>query len=354
MTKPTKRSLQVPRSIMPASSADYAPLLAGYFSGTLGLIVGHPLDSARIWIQSQSTCSAPIASTRAACSASSSTPTAIRATTLPRAHLVRPDMARSAARLSVSRAISSVASSPSSSQAPTLSIRSLYRGIACPMVTVGCIQALGFATYDSSRKTLKRCRGADSDGAFIDNEEGRLEDVALAAFASGALVSVVTAPLITIKIRQQLSGNGFWDVVRDTMNKPKGLRNIYAGYSAHLGLEALGRATFFACYEGLKQEMLYYQSDDSTTLALSQRMAAAAISGTISTSVLLPLDAIRTRINSCQVSPVHGVPTVRQATNELWQSGGARSFFRGYGAALVRAGPVASLSMPAYDLALEW
>ena len=133
-----------------------------------------------------------------------------------------------------------------------------------------------------------------------------------------------------------------------------GLRNLYAGYSVHFGLEAFGRATFFACYEGLKREMLEYQSDDGTSLALSQRMAAAAISSTISTSVLLPLDAIRTRINSSQVTQRRSVPTLRKATNDLWQMGGARSFFRGYGPALVRAGPVASISMPAYDLALEW
>ena len=378
MNQNRKRSL-------PLSSADAnanaAPLFAGYISGSLSLIAGYPLDSLRVWSQS-----GRLLNQQQARMASTSTSLNIQCATarqgiscpLNRAHLVRPDMAQSAARRIALRAASSSTSCaiPSRTLAtrPIFvssfpSVKSLYRGIAGPLVSVGCVQAIGFATYDQTRRQIRTA--ASGHSSADDLHEDSLHDVAIAAFASGSVVSVITAPLIAIKIRQQLSGGGFWHIVRDSYRQRRsggGIRSFYTGFSAHFALESLGRAVFFACYEGIKREMQYFDADgvgDSTccsrsactnaNLSLGQRMAAAGASGIISTSLLLPLDAIRTRVNSSQVSPLgtSGI-SVSRAASDLWQMGGARAFFRGLWASLFRAGPVSALSLPAYDLALEW
>ena len=297
---------------------------------------------------------------------------------LNRAHLVRPDMAQSAARRIALRAASSstsCAAAPSRTLATRAmvqpasvmpSVKSLYRGIAGPLVSVGCVQAIGFATYDQTRRKIRAASSNSNDDHHGDNS---LRDVAIAAFASGSVVSVITAPLVAIKIRQQLSGGGFWNVVRDSFQQKTqqrriggGIRSLYNGFSVHFALESLGRAIFFTCYEGIKREMQCLDADggdcrysNSANLSLGQRMAAAGASGMISTSILLPVDAVRTKVNSFQVSPVGaGGTTVRRAAFDLWQTGGTPAFFRGLGASLIRAGPVSALSLPAYDLALEW
>lgn len=370
---------------LPVSSADAnaAPLLAGYISGSLSLIAGYPLDSLRVWSQSGRQLNQ-----QQGRMASTSTSLSIQCVAtrqgigcpLNRAHLVRPDMAQSAARRIALRAASSstscaaapsrtLATRPIFYSAPIPSVKSLYRGIAGPLVSVGCVQAIGFATYDQTRRQIRTA--ASGNSSADDHHEDSLHDVAIAAFASGSVVSVITAPLIAIKIRQQLSGGGFWHIVRDSYRQRRsggGIRSFYTGFSAHFALESLGRAAFFACYEGIKREMQYFDADgvDHSTccsrsactnanLSLGQRMAAAGASGIISTSLLLPLDAIRTRVNSGQVSPLgtSGI-SVSRAASDLWQMGGARAFFRGFGASLIRAGPVSALSLPAYDLALEW
>ena len=355
------------------SSADAAPLLAGYISGSFSVLVGHPFDSLRVLQQQQqarmASTFAPLSSQRAATRQAIGCP-------LNRAHLVRPDMAQSAARRMALRAASSSTStnaSTATAASRTLatrsilvldslpSMKSLYRGIAGPLASVGGVQAIGFATYDLSRKKIRAARSrtnASPGSKSNDDCNDSLQDVAMAAFASGSVVSVITAPLVAIKIRQQLSGGGFWRVVGDLFQQKRkqgkregGIRGLYHGFSAHFVLESLGRAIFFSCYEGIKS--VCFDAD----LSLGQRMAAAAASGVISTSLLLPVDAIRTRVNSSQVSPLGATGTkctASQAAIDLWQIGGARAFFRGYWVSLVRAGPVSALSLPAYDLTLEW
>lgn len=379
MNQNRKRSL-------PLSSADdasAAPLLAGYISGSLSLIAGYPLDSLRVWSQSGRQLNqqqARMANTSKSLNIQCATTRQAIGCPLNQAHLVRPDMAQSAARRIALRAASSstscaipsrtLATRPIFVSSSIPSVKSLYRGIAGPLISVGCVQAIGFATYDQTRRKIRTA--ASGNSSADDHHEDSLRDVAIAAFASGSVVSVITAPLIAIKIRQQLSGGGFWDIVRDSYRQGRsgsgeGIRSFYNGFSAHFALESLGRAIFFTCYEGIKGEMQYFGAvgDDHSTcsrsactnanLSLGQRMAAAGASGIISTTILLPVDAIRTRVNSSQASPVgtSGI-TVSRAAYELWQMGGARAFFRGYWASLIRAGPVSALSLPAYDLALEW
>lgn len=357
---------------------------AGYISGSLSLIAGYPLDSLRVWSQSGRQLNQPQARM-----ASTSTPLNIQCATarqgigcpLNRAHLVRPDMAQSAARRIALRAASSstsctaapsrtLATRPMFVPASFPSVKILYRGIAGPLVSVGCVQAIGFATYDQTRRKIRTAAATSGNSSADDHHEDSLHDVAIAAFASGSVVSFITAPLIAIKIRQQLSGGGFWHIVRDSYRQGRnggGIRSFYNGFSAHFALESLGRAIFFTSYEGIKRELQYLDADgvDHSTsdgsastnanLSLGLRMAAAGASGIISTTILLPVDAIRTRVNSSQASPIGTTgTTVSRAAYELWQMGGARALFRGYWASLIRAGPVSALSLPAYDLALEW
>lgn len=384
MNQGRKRSLPSPAKAVPSSAdANAAPLLAGYISGSLSLIAGYPLDSLRVWSQSdghQQQARMSITSRSAPSNSQCITTRQAIGCPLNRAHLVRPDMAQSAARRIALRAASSstictAATSRTLATRATFpfasipSVKSLYRGIAGPLASVGCVQAIGFATYDQTRRKIRTAASGNSSSAD-DHHEYSLRDVAIAAFASGSVVSVITAPLIAIKIRQQLSGGGFWHIVRDSYRQGRnggGIRSLYNGFSAHFALESLGRALFFTCYEGIKREMQCFDAvgdDDSTcsrsacanaNLSLGQRMAAAGASGIMSTTILLPVDAVRTRVNSSQASPVGttGI-TVSQAACELWHVGGARAFFRGYWASLIRAGPVSALSLPAYELALEW
>ena len=86
-------------------------------------------------------------------------------------------------------------------------IRASYAGISTPMISVGLVQALNFALYDGFRSYFHSCSGAR--GAH--RSEDTLWNVARSSAMAGGIVSVVTSPLVTLKIRQQITG---WDLRR--------------------------------------------------------------------------------------------------------------------------------------------
>jgi len=82
---------------------------------------------------------------------------------------------------------------------------------------------------------------------------------------------------------------------------------------------------------------------------LERRVAAGALAGCTAWSSIYPVDVLRSRI---MAGAGRGGVVAAEAVR-LYRSGGARAFYRGIGATLLRAGPVAGVLLPVNDLALE-
>lgn len=74
-----------------------------------------------------------------------------------------------------------------------LNIRTLYRGILPPLLTSGSIQSINFTLYEYFKSKIVCLNYGSGVTMFI------------AASSSGAMMSIITAPLGMIKIRQQTS-----------------------------------------------------------------------------------------------------------------------------------------------------
>ena len=195
--------------------------IAGYTSGIAGLVVGHPLDSLKVWLQTNNKTVSMyddqgkiiISSFRKSNfqpmkpSSSSSLhnlqPTNINF--IQKRHLFTSDFAKSAQRHFTHKAIA-LASNTNTKSSNTLMknysdlIRKMYRGMSTPMVTVGTIQAINFALYEKFK--------------HLSNN-----NIALSSFLSGAIVSTITAPLVAIKLKQQLLNMSWTDAVKDLRSK---------------------------------------------------------------------------------------------------------------------------------------
>lgn len=97
---------------------------------------------------------------------------------------------------------------------------------------------------------------------------------------------------------------------------------------------------------------------------LERRVAAGALAGCTAWSSIYPVDVLRSRImagagrggggdGGARGGGEAGGGVVRAEAVRLYRSGGARAFYRGIGATLLRAGPVAGVLLPVNDLALE-
>jgi solute carrier family 25 (mitochondrial carnitine/acylcarnitine transporter), member 20/29 len=412
-------------------------VIAGYVAGVTGTLIGHPMDSAKVWLQtgthrggltstttstssiqqSASSSSAttttpsirssgPTATTTAISSSSSSTshPQASRGTTAgasntsaKQASTTPVTPAPAAARRSSTLALQTTRIMPNNlnhynystnttATTPTgllrqhqqqlllrgasvfrntaSKIRALYAGVSGPLVTVGIVQSINFAIYDSVRRILHQHTNNDHHHhhPYVDTADPLLH-VAVASMTAGAALACITNPLLLVKTKQQTTtattSLSYRQAVLQTINwnahrcRLTAVRNLYTGFVPHAISEIVGRGVYFGTYEALKRHLAAQQHhhdhpNGSRTATLTDRMVAAGLAGVVCWSVIFPLDAVRCRMYAA-TSAVSSIDMARH----MYATAGWQSFYRGFGVTLLRAGPVAAFVLPIYDITAE-
>ena len=274
-------------------------------------------------------------------------------------------------------------------------VRALYSGVSGPLVTVGMVQSMNFGAYGATRRFLYRRQQQqqqqqDGSSVGIDRDyrtQDSLKNVAMSGSVGGMTTAILTAPLLMMKINQQISGNSFRKAFRQVFVVEDGqkrlrfqpLRPYGAAFLPHLLSEMVGRAIYVTSYEGLKRSLLASKrkltgvgvdsnADDRSTdsLLLSERMACAAMFGILCWGTFFPLDALRNRmyhaasrqqpramttntnsnVNVNKPRALSVLETIRVIRKE-------KAFYRGFSISILRAGPVAAAVLPVYDLTLE-
>lgn len=318
--------------------------MAGYAAGVSGTVVGYPLDSAKVWIQTGGCQNKYM----------------ILASTSDASNL-------------------SPKSRPFHKMVQT--IRALYSGVSGPLVTVGMVQSLNFVIYDRTRSVLHHgneqygnkqfdtpgsVKEASTSATYLTHDS--LTGVAIAGLVSGMSVACITAPLIMIKTNQQITGNSFREALHGTLYRQGrfSLSIGAAGFLPHILGESLGRSIYYLSYEGLKRSWTAsktrsHVTESECSISLQERMVCAALSGVACWSAVFPLDSLRNRL--------YAASTNRQFESQALATGGSsrrlmfdtirqmqmeRSFYRGFWVTVLRAGPVAATVLPVYDLTLEY
>eukprot|EP00934_Nitzschia_sp_Nitz4_P008063 Nitzschia sp. Nitz4//scaffold59_size112058//97828//98844//NITZ4_004127-RA/size112058-processed-gene-0.224-mRNA-1//-1//CDS//3329555177//8053//frame0 len=301
--------------------------IAGYAAGMTGVLLGHPLDSLKVWIQTQ--------------------------THGQNQHLQ--------------------SSSAQSSRSFLQKVRAYYSGVTGPLLTVGLVQSVNFAIYDATRRflyypdTISQTSSDDFDPNAYRTQDP-LGNVAIAGFVSGAGLAILTSPLILIKTRQQVTGLGFREASLDALlcphTKKWQLSATMAGIIPHLGAETLGRALYYAVYEYTKREWLTVKKEKNLgdELAIWERCVAAGGAGIACWAFIFPMDAVRNRLYASTRGGInveeghsnifysHWKSTI-QTTRQMWLEG---SLYRGFSLTVFRAGPVAAVVLPVYDAVLDY
>lgn len=350
-------------------------LVAGYAAGITGVVIGHPLDSVKVLLQTNNGGSS---------FSSSAHRSASRVNTPANSHvLTRASTPNVAAIPPVSTPVkanvSTVAVTSSGSILGNRSIRALYAGVTGPLLTIGILQSVNFAIYDSVRRVLydRQLQSEHPDDVIYNRQPGdylhydNLSNVAVASFLSGASISVLTSPMMIVKTKQQLKVWGFRKAIRETYlseingknwNAVNGVRNFYTGFGVHFVCESFGRSVYMFAYELFKRQLARAKSREQSSsvstenLSTPDRMFCAASAGMTSWVFIFPADVIRSKLyaNSLttQSSPAasDGIVLAKQMVKEQ----GIRSLYRGMGITVARAGPVAAAVLPVYDAMLAW
>mmetsp|Transcript_24473 Transcript_24473/g.48660 ORF Transcript_24473/g.48660 Transcript_24473/m.48660 type:complete len:394 (+) Transcript_24473:136-1317(+) len=371
-------------------------LIAGYAAGTCGIIVGHPLDSIKVLLQtnggqlsnrSVSITTSGGQSPHSSSMANASNPDRVikRATSLSTSSATTSNVTGSTSgrvKMSTVAGNHSAVSPPGdSSIVGKRSLRALYAGVTGPLLTAGLLRSLDFAIYDSIRRTLyhRQLISAKSDG-FVENFQhddylhyDNLSNIAAASFLTGSITSAVTSPLTVIKTKQQIMVWGFRKAASETylsgsengkQNFFRGMRQFYTGFGLHFLCFTLGGSVYFTAYEMSKryfaQKRCGYQELDlfnnkvrTSNLSLGERMISAAAAGTSCWCVIFPADVVRSRLYAQSLSHHSTSEHVSgfKIAKRLIQEG---SLYKGMGVTVLRAGPVAAAVLPVYDSVLSW
>ena len=363
---------QVPASPSKTTNPAHA-MVAGYMAGTSGTMVGYPLDSLKVWVQtntlgknqhlesnqnkkkgiqrdnanrkkkfsaSSKVSSGARRSNSTTASFSNSTKAAFSSSSMPR-------NANAVARRYIVKPAITVART----------IRALYSGVAGPLVTVGMVQSVNFASYDATRRFLYQRQHPHSQGREYITEDS-IRNVAISGSVGGMATALLTAPLLMMKINQQITGNSFRTAfveifVRtnsDGSRSVRPLRPYGAAFVPHAASESIGRAIYVSTYEGSKRYLMQRnQYTDPKQLSLKERMMCAATSGITCWATFFPLDALRNRMYHA-TSRGHKT-SIFETMMQMKQE---KAFYRGFSISILRAGPVAASVLPVYDLTLEW
>ena len=356
-------------------------MIAGYLAGFSGTIVGYPLDSLKVWVQTNT-----LGKNQHLESNHKQKKTTKGQYTLPTESKKRFRMASDSRRSNSTKAIAGLSSSSTiqprtTNTTATLfgrylqkpattvfrTVRALYSGVSGPLVTVGMVQSFNFCTYDATRRFLYYRKHPHSQHSREYLTQDSLSSVALSGSAGGMATALLTAPLLMIKIHQQITGNSFRTAIQEifvvgvgNQKKFSPLRPYGVAFLPHAASETLGRAIYVSAYEGSKryllsrkEEVQYNTSGTRSTpqfqLSLRERMVCAATSGILCWAAFFPLDALR---NNMYHSLSRGKTTsIFETMERMYRN---RAFYRGFSISILRAGPVAASVLPVYDLSLEW
>ena len=124
------------------------------------------------------------------------------------------------------------------------------------------------------------------------------------------------------------------------------MRSLWCGFSANFCMECC-RGFYMLFFVGAKR----YLGGESKDLALWKRSLAGAFAGVASWVVVYPLDVVKTAVQA--QNPQKGERrSTREMALRLYRDGGIGRFYRGLGFTVLRAGPVAGVLLPTFDLTL--
>ena len=240
----------------------------------------------------------------------------------------------------------------------TEGIRSLYKGVGPPLVSLSLLNMLSFTSYSYFHHALHAHCGWDGRNA-------------VAGGLCGPLASMISTTENLIKTQMQLDNvqrkqyKHAWDCVQQITTTTRrqagrnrgGIWSLYTGHGINTARETTFLSTYFFVYEGLRHFLLTLPQEDEDEHdqnSISSRRwcipVAGGLAGAVAWTVSFPLDCVRARVqgrdlNSASSSSYH-------VLQQLLAEKGVRGLYSGVGPSILRAFLVSGSRFSAYEVTL--
>lgn len=133
-----------------------------------------------------------------------------------------------------------------------------------------------------------------------------------------------------------------------------GMRAVYRGLSVHLARNTIGGFMHFFWFEALRREYAKAAGKEVTKIGLLANMACGAVGGVFFWGCTFPLDAVKSAVQGDSLDPKLARYTgVADAARKLWAEGGVARLARGLDASLIRAVPANAVLLATASMVRE-
>jgi len=314
--------------------------ICGSFSGIITTVVGHPFDTVKVRMQTNTTVGIRITKM-----------TSLSASSLASAS---EELAHVGALRIVYETIRT--------EGPF----ALFKGMSSPMLSIPLVNAIVFASYGQTKAFVRK----SSD--YSTNEPLSLSMLALCGAVAGFVSCFVVGPVELIRSRLQVQTIGRQQYrgpvdCAVSIIKQKGIFGLWRGMTATIVRDVPGYMAQFYVYEGLKKVFTPKPvksfhgpnppEGGRPTTPISGLLMAGGLGGVAGWAVTYPIDVLKSKI---QVTELKGNSAFRRhrflpdgGLIDGWKQTiareGYKGLFRGFGPCMARAFPVNASAFFAYE-----
>lgn len=270
----------------------YQDFISGYFGGVAGCVVGHPFDTVKVRLQTQSTIK-PIYNGTFDCFAK----------------IIQKE-----------------------------SIFGLYKGMSSPLYCLAFINALIFGLQANISK-------------FLSNSND-YRSICLSGMIAGGVQTFICSPMELCKTYLQMQGVGekrelfklsktymyqnAFDCVYK-IYKMRGLKGLYRGFYITLARELPAFGLYFTVFKFYCEN--FSTTGNESTMRIWELLVAGGLSGTFGWILTYPIDVIKTRYQSDGMGCKYKYLNIRDCIRKSYRQDGLKVFQRGLLSTILRAFP---------------
>jgi solute carrier family 25 carnitine/acylcarnitine transporter 20/29 len=217
----------------------------------------------------------------------------------------------------------------------------LYKGVTSPMFGSAALYAVCFGSFGIGKKIF-----GNSTPFELFN----------AGCFSGIFSTTVMTPMELVKVKLQLQFksdvkqySGALDCAKQ-IYKEMGIKGIYKGTASTLMRDVPGSGVYFAAYEIIRNQFIP-KGGSTRDLKLHHYLFAGGCAGLAGWVVMLPPDTIKSRI---QASPTGTYKGMYDCFQQLVKKEGYGSLYKGIGPVFLRAFPANAATFFAYEVAMKF
>ena len=224
--------------------------------------------------------------------------------------------------------------------------KGLYRGLGPRLMYITPAAAVSFTVYESIKSV---CLSESPTTTGINSLA--IPAAMVAGGCARVLGTLVRTPFDVVKLRLQVQHHLATDVTYRNMFdawfkiwRKKGFKGLFVGFPITLSRDAPFAAIYFSTYEYMK----YLQKSDGP-LKTPNHLLAGACAGVVACSCTIPLDVVKTRLQTQDMTMHMKYTGIRQAFIRIWHEEGILGLTGGLRARLASIIPAASLTFAFYE-----